>query len=76
MKKNFRYLALGTIVLLSTFGSSVSSNSSAALPQQQLDPACVSACQQQHFECFANAGTNAEQKQCLAAYRRCIAHCR
>lgn len=76
MKKSLRYLALCTVVLLMTFGSSVSSNSSAALPQHQLDPTCLKACQQLHFECFVDAQTTAEQKKCLAAYRRCIAHCR
>ncbi len=74
MKKSFRYLTLCTVLLM-TFGSSVSSNSSAALPQRPLDPTCLSACQQLHYECFVNARTTAEQKKCLAAYRACIAHC-
>ena len=75
MKKSFCYLALCTVVLLMPFGSSALSNSSAARPQHQLDPVCVRACQQVLTQCFANAGTRAEQHQCLAAYRRCIAHC-
>ncbi|MDX6500022.1 MAG: hypothetical protein QOG23_3282 [Blastocatellia bacterium] len=76
MKKSSRYFALCTVVLLMTFGSSVPGNSSAAQQQPQLDPACLSGCQQLQLQCFVNSQTNAEQKKCLAAYRQCIAHCR
>jgi len=76
MKKYFRYLTLCALLSLLTFGSSASSNSSAARPQRPLDPVCVSACQQIFSECFANAPTPADQHQCLAAYRHCIAHCK
>ena len=66
-------LALCAVVLLMSFGSSVSGDSSAAAPQTD---ACHAACEQAHFECYASAQTSHEQKKCLAAYRRCIAHCR
>jgi len=76
MKKRLRYLALCTVVALMTFGSSVPGNSPAAHSQPPLDSACLSACQQAQFDCFASAPTTAAQKKCLAAYRACISHCR
>ena len=65
-------LALCAVLLLMSFGLSASGDSSAA-PQ---DSTCRNACEQAQFECYVNAQTNAQQKKCLAEYRRCISHCR
>lgn len=74
--KNFRYIALCTVVLLITLGSSVSSSSSAPPAQEQTAEECQQACEQQLLECFFTVQTHADGNRCLAAYRQCRAHCK
>jgi hypothetical protein len=74
--KNFRYIALCAVVLLMTLGSSASSSSSAPRAQNQEIEECQQACEQQLLECFFTVQSHADGNRCLAAYRRCRAHCK
>ena len=76
MKKIIRCLSLCPIILMVTLGSSASSNSSAPRAQDQVDPECQKACEQQLLECFFTVQTRADGNKCIAAYRRCRAHCK
>jgi hypothetical protein len=73
--KQVRYLVFVALLLAMSLGTRVSTRSSAAPPQNVIDPACLQACQTQQFECFSGAQKNSDQKRCLAEYRHCIAQC-
>jgi hypothetical protein len=76
MKNHFRYLMFLCSLLIMVLGSGFSLSSRATPRDRVIDPACLQSCQQQHFACFVAAGgSNREENQCLAEYRRCIAHC-
>jgi len=76
MKKLFRYLTFLPLLLLMVLGPALSSSSQAASGKGTIDPACLSACQQEQFACFIEvAGSNSDENYCLARYRHCIAQC-
>ena len=70
MKRSFRFVILA-LMITAIFGSGSSSRSSA---ERVIDPACVSACAFELFQCFAN-GTKNNDHACISVYRRCIAQC-
>ena len=76
MKKHFRYLTFLPLLLLMVLGPALSSTSQAAAGKGTIDPACLSACQQEQFACFIEvAGSNSDENYCLARYRHCLAQC-
>ena len=76
MKKHFRYLTFLPLLLLMVLGPALSSSSQATAAKGTIDPACLSACQQEQFACFIEvAGSNSDENYCLARYRHCIAQC-
>ena len=76
MKRHFRYLTFLPLLLLMVLGPALSSSSQATAAKGTIDPACLSACQQEQFACFIEvAGSNSDENYCLARYRHCIAQC-
>ena len=76
MKKHFRYLTFLPLLLIMILGPALSSDSQAAPGKGTIDPACLSACQQEQFACFIEViGSNSDENHCLARYRHCIAQC-
>lgn len=76
MKKHFRYLTFLPLLLVMVLGPALASNSQAAPDRQDIDPACLVSCQQEHFACFIGAGgKNSAENHCLAEYKHCLAQC-
>lgn len=76
MKNLFRYLTFLTCLLIMVLGAGFSANSRATSAKGEIDPACMTSCQQQHSSCFVAAGgRNSAENHCLAEYRYCIAQC-
>jgi len=74
--KRFRYVVLVVLLVLMTMGTRLSTSLSAAPPQgKEIDPACLSFCQQQNLQCFLAATRESDQHHCTAEYRHCIAQC-
>jgi hypothetical protein len=76
MRKHFRYLTFLCVLSIMVLGSGLSLSSRATPMDRVIDPACLTACQQEHYACFiAAGGRNSDENHCLAEYRQCIAHC-
>ena len=75
MKKCVRCSVFVAVLVLMTIGFG-QPRGRAALDKPPFDPACLSLCQQLHFECFSSATRKGEERKCLAEYRSCIAHCK
>ncbi|HKG15284.1 MAG TPA: hypothetical protein VKB12_18310 [Pyrinomonadaceae bacterium] len=74
MRRSPRYaFALALLSVLSLTLLSPSSPSSAQ-KGPVTDPACVNACTQLLYNCFAANGTG--EHRCISVYRSCMGHCK
>jgi len=66
--------AFAIAVLLVLALALLPSSPSSAQQKPSTDPACVSACTQLLYACFAQYGT--DEHRCISVYRSCMGHCK
>lgn len=73
MKNRLRYLVFFVLLLVMGFGTSVSTRSSAARPDNAPDLACIDECRLQLELCLTAGGKKGNG--CISVYKTCINHC-
>ncbi len=71
--KNSRYLPFLLLLLVLVFGTSLSTSSSAAQPDNPPDQACIEECRIMLEICLITGGKNGNG--CVSVYKTCLADC-